>query len=183
MSSATATHRDASVFIVAQNDTRNREYLISWFRKKVLNSHYSSKVLFTSLYFLRTFTFLERATINFIFWDFLMFYQILLSPQMKRCAIITYKHGIYELPHDSRLRYLGNMRKVSKTHRMIAQRPVPRQNENFANTSKKLWKTEIKLFPQCTISKIITLWPTLACPLALQRPQPRDSITTVCLRN
>ena len=29
-----------------------------------------------------------------------MFYQIFLSPQAKRCAIITYKHGKYELPHD-----------------------------------------------------------------------------------
>ena len=28
-----------------------------------------------------------------------MFYQITkLSPQVKGCAIITYKHGIYELP-------------------------------------------------------------------------------------
>ena len=35
-----------------------------------------------------------------IFWDFLMFHQIFLSPQVKRCAIITYKHGIYELPHE-----------------------------------------------------------------------------------
>ena len=26
-----------------------------------------------------------------------MFYQIFLSPQVKRWAIITYKHGIYEL--------------------------------------------------------------------------------------
>ena len=35
-----------------------------------------------------------------------------LSPQVKRWAIITYKHGIYELPHklsnDLRLRILGN---------------------------------------------------------------------------
>ena len=35
-----------------------------------------------------------------------------LSPQVKRCAIITYKHEIYELPHDLpnnlRLRILGN---------------------------------------------------------------------------
>ena len=30
------------------------------------------------------------------FWDFLMFYQIFHSPQVKRWAIITYKHGIYE---------------------------------------------------------------------------------------
>ena len=26
-----------------------------------------------------------------------MFYQMLLSPEEKRCAIITYKHGMYEL--------------------------------------------------------------------------------------
>ena len=41
-----------------------------------------------------------------------MFYQIFFSPQVKRCAIITYKHGIYELPHelpnDLRLRILEN---------------------------------------------------------------------------
>ena len=29
-----------------------------------------------------------------------MFYQIFLSPQVKRWVIITYKHGIYELPHE-----------------------------------------------------------------------------------
>ena len=28
-----------------------------------------------------------------------MFYQIFLSPQVKRWSIITYKHGTYELPH------------------------------------------------------------------------------------
>ena len=42
----------------------------------------------------------------------LMFYQIFLSHQVKRWAIITYEHGIYELPHelpnDLRLRILGN---------------------------------------------------------------------------
>ena len=51
----------------------------------------------------------HNATIIFIrFWDFFMFYQVFLSPQVRRCAIISYKHGIYELPHelpkDSRLR-------------------------------------------------------------------------------
>ena len=35
-----------------------------------------------------------------IFWDFFVFYQIFPSPQVKQCAIITYKHGIYELPRD-----------------------------------------------------------------------------------
>ena len=42
-----------------------------------------------------------------------MFYQIFLSPQVKRCAIITFKHGIYEIPHelpnDLRLRVLGDI--------------------------------------------------------------------------
>ena len=51
-----------------------------------------------------------------------MFYQIFLSPQVKRWAIITYKHGIYEVPHelpnDLRLRKLGIIRKVSKLDRM-----------------------------------------------------------------
>ena len=41
-----------------------------------------------------------------------MFYQICLSPQEKLSVIITYKHGIYdvpyELPNDLRLRTLGN---------------------------------------------------------------------------
>ena len=47
-----------------------------------------------------------------------MFHEIFFSPQVKRCAIITYKHGIYELPHelpnDLRLRILGNIKKVLK---------------------------------------------------------------------
>ena len=38
--------------------------------------------------------------------------QIFLSPQVKLWAIITCKHGIYELPHDLpndlRIRILGN---------------------------------------------------------------------------
>ena len=41
-----------------------------------------------------------------------MFYQILLLPQVKRCAIITYKDGMSELPHEFqnylRLKILGN---------------------------------------------------------------------------
>ena len=49
---------------------------------------------------------------------------IFLSPQVKRCPIITYKQGIYKLPHmlpnDLALRKLGNMRKVSKLLRMVA---------------------------------------------------------------
>ena len=29
-----------------------------------------------------------------------MFYLIFFSPQVKRCAIITYKHGIHEFPNE-----------------------------------------------------------------------------------
>ena len=47
-----------------------------------------------------------------IFWDFLMFYEIFLSPQVKRWGIIFYKNGICELPHeflnDLRLSILEN---------------------------------------------------------------------------
>ena len=61
-----------------------------------------------------------------------MFYQIFPSPQVKRWAIIAYKHGIYELHHelvnDLRLRILG-------------------KNENFVNTSKKLLKSRDETFP------------------------------------
>ena len=34
-----------------------------------------------------------------ILWDSFIFYQILLSPQVKQCTIITYRHYIYELLH------------------------------------------------------------------------------------
>ena len=53
-----------------------------------------------------------------------MFYQMFLLPLVKRCAIITYKHVMYELPlelrNDLRLRIFGNIRKVAKPHTMIA---------------------------------------------------------------
>ena len=41
-----------------------------------------------------------------------MFYQIFLSPQVKRCAIITYQHGMLGLPRELRndlsINILGN---------------------------------------------------------------------------
>ena len=41
-----------------------------------------------------------------------MFSQIFLSPQVKGCEIITYKHGIYKLPHElpNDLRFLPKMK-------------------------------------------------------------------------
>ena len=47
-----------------------------------------------------------------------MFYQVFLSPQLKGSVIITYKHGIYELPNDLpndlRFRILGNKEFLGK---------------------------------------------------------------------
>ena len=58
---------------------------------------------------------LTNAKENFAdnnFHNILKLFDVFLSPQVKRCAVITYKHGIYELPHellnDLRLRILGN---------------------------------------------------------------------------
>ena len=62
-----------------------------------------------------------------------MFYQIFLSPQAKRWAII---------------RKLGKIRKVCKFHRMIAQCPVLSfQNESFVNTGRKLLENRKETFP------------------------------------
>ena len=63
-------------------------------------------------------------TINFIiFRDSLIFNQIFLSPQVEWCTIITYKHCIYELPHnlpnDLRLKGLRKSGNISKD-RIIA---------------------------------------------------------------
>ena len=38
--------------------------------------------------------------ISIISWDNLKFLQILFSPQVRRCTVVTEKHGIYELPHE-----------------------------------------------------------------------------------
>ena len=59
----------------------------------------------------------------------LRLFDILHNFPFTKSETITYKHSIYEvlkeLPNDLRLRKLGNIRKVSKPHRMIAQRPAP----------------------------------------------------------
>ena len=53
-----------------------------------------------------------QTIIFIIFSDILMFYQTILPPQVKRCAIIIYKHGIYQLshewPNELKLRILQN---------------------------------------------------------------------------
>ena len=86
----------------------------------------------------------ELQSVSKYFWDFSMFYQIFLSPQVKWCAIITYKHGIYELPNDLRLRKLGNIKKLSKIHRIIAHRQLPQPKwkpHQYHKKAPEKWKT------------------------------------------
>ena len=61
-----------------------------------------------------------------LFSEYFLFYQIFRSPQVKRCTVITYKHGIYELPHklpnDLRLKDLMKLRNIGKAlklHKII----------------------------------------------------------------
>ena len=91
----------------------------------------------------------EDATriIFIIFWDLLTFYQISHSWQVKRCVIITYKHGIYEmlheLPMDLRLRILGYLEISGKCLNFIEWYTSVQsscQFENFINPSKKTLK-------------------------------------------
>ena len=61
-----------------------------------------------------------------IFWDFFMFDQTFLSPQLEWTVIISNKYGIYELPdnlaNDIGLRVLGNQEisEISKSRKIIA---------------------------------------------------------------
>ena len=58
-----------------------------------------------------------------ILWDFLMSYQVFLSSQVKRSAIISNEQGVYELPHELpnniRLRILGNKEKSGKSQNVL----------------------------------------------------------------
>ena len=40
------------------------------------------------------------TTMDIIFWDFLVLYQIFFSPQVKQSVIINNKHDIFELPQE-----------------------------------------------------------------------------------
>ena len=89
-----------------------------------------------------------------------MFYQIFLSSQLKGCGIITYKHGIFELPHELpnylRLRILENQDISGKCLNFIECSLVPflpAKMKNFLMLAENSWKTEIKLFPLCAISQ------------------------------
>ena len=111
-----------------ENDLLNEKYstkLVFWkFKQTLLNSREKLVLTFDKVTHIQPATTWENKLIHMylskiwstiifiIFWDFLTFYQIFLSPKVKRCAIITYKHSICELPHelpnDLRIRIWGN---------------------------------------------------------------------------
>ena len=88
-----------------------------------------------------------------------MFYQILLSPQVKRCAIITYVHGIcellHELPNGLRLRILENQKTSGNCLNPIEDSSLPSPLDKLTallTLEENAWKMEIKFFPLCAIS-------------------------------
>ena len=59
------------------------------------------------------------ATImEIMLWDVLMFYQIFLSPQVKRGAVISNKKGVWELPHELP-NDLGNKENSGKSQNLV----------------------------------------------------------------
>ena len=91
-----------------------------------------------------------------------MLYQIFFSPQVKRCAIITYKHGIYELPHElpndlsQDLRKLENIRKVPELDRMILQCAVFLQKQKFCQFQQKTLEKQISNFSCSALFQVKT---------------------------
>ena len=89
-----------------------------------------------------------------IFWEILVFYQIFLSPEVKRSEIISNKHGIYELPHklpnNLRLRKLAknkvyqNNLNTSRNFNLVSSF-CPKINI-FSILAKYSLKIEIELF-------------------------------------
>ena len=79
--------------------------------------------------------------------DFLMFYEVFLSLQLKRCGIVTYKIGIQEasqeLVRDLRIRNWRNYEKLGKCLNFIDTYPSGQcsgKNENFVDTIKQFLK-------------------------------------------
>ena len=124
--------------------------------------------------------YLEATIIFIIFWDSLMFCQIFLSPQVKRCTIITYKHSLYDLPHELtnnlRLRNLGNeeiLQKCLNFTQWKASAQFPRKIQNFVNTSKKLPKNSNQTFPAvCYPTPKPEPVPNTTWPTAIKKAAP-----------
>ena len=88
----------------------------------------------------------QLATTTFIIlWDFLVLKQIFLSPQGKRCAIITYKNGIYEFRHNLmnnlRLAILGSFISTACS----PHEKIEKQNVNFSRSAMFHMETRVSL--------------------------------------
>ena len=82
-----------------------------------------------------------------IFEDFLIFYQIFFSPQVKRSMIVSNKHSICKLPHELpnnfRVRILPNWESSGKSQNFIELQPSaqsPHQTQPSPDTSSKMLK-------------------------------------------
>ena len=77
-----------------------------------------------------------------------MFYQIFLSPQVKRCAVITYKHGIHNFSRSA-LRLVSNSlwmivgSPCSSTHP-----PIPGLQRNTKSATLKYPRNPLKPITQ-----------------------------------
>ena len=84
-----------------------------------------------------------QTTMDIIFWEFLLLYQIFFSPQVQRSVIISTKHGIYplleKLPNDLRLRILRNQERSRNLETSYCQwqrhavKPPPRLSHHAHN--------------------------------------------------
>ena len=89
-----------------------------------------------------------------------MFYQIFFSPQMKRCAIITYKHGMYRLLNDSPnnlrmdLRKIENITNKYNTQRLFRSWSFALQIQKQKPKGKGYWKLNTSILTEKT-SKIV----------------------------
>ena len=79
-----------------------------------------------------------------------------LSQQVKRNGIITNENGKYELtdelPNNVRFKNSKNLMELQSSVQSTSQ------NENIVNTSKKLLKLDIELFPYCTANHALFLY-------------------------
>ena len=97
----------------------------------------------------------ETTIMVIIFWEFSVFNQIFLSPQVKWSVSISNKQGKYALLHElPNVRKLGN-KEIWKSQSSIEFQPSvqsPSQNENFFNANKKLVKNRNCTLPVVSYS-------------------------------
>ena len=95
-----------------------------------------------------------KTIIVIIPWDLLMFYEILLSLEVKRCGIVTYKKGIYQVPQEllndwinSNWGYYETSGKCVNLKDGYPRAQCSCKNENFVDTVKQFLKTGKLSFP------------------------------------